>query len=117
MRAGATSPLPSPARQKTSTRHPSSSRPRPALKPSLSSPSLLQASWPKLGLDLLPSLLAAGANDMGGVLMKESITTAAGGRHGRSVGVDDLVAAATAAGRVVRQRTTLYGEVGVGVAV
>ena len=88
----------------------------PKTLPSLSS-TLFQASWPKLGLDLLPTLLAAGSNDMGGVLMKESITTAAGGRHGRSVGVADLVAAAEAAGRVARQRTTLYGEVGVGVAV
>ena len=48
---------------------------------------------------------------MGGILIKESITAAAGGRHGRAVTPADLEAAAAAAGRVPRQRTTLYGEV------
>ena len=82
------------------------SRPHPFLPPAP-----LQASWPKLGLSLLPRLLASGCNDCGGVLMKETITRAAGGAHGASVSASDLAAAAVAAGRVPVQRTTLYGRV------
>lgn len=45
----------------------------------------VQASWPKLGPEAIPFLLNAGCNDAGGVLMKESITRAAGGEHGQAV--------------------------------
>ena len=45
----------------------------------------IQASWPKLGPEAVPFLLNAGCNDAGGVLMKESITRAAGGEHGQRV--------------------------------
>ena len=45
----------------------------------------IQASWPKLGVEAVPFLLNAGCNDAGGVLMKESITRAAGGEHGQRV--------------------------------
>jgi FO synthase len=41
--------------------------------------------------------------------MNESISRAAGAEHGQELSVDDLRAAATAAGRPLRQRTTLYG--------
>ena len=50
---------------------------------------------------------------MGGILMKESITAAAGGRNGRAVSVADLTGCAAAAGRTPQQRTTVYGRVGV----
>ena len=45
----------------------------------------IQASWPKLGVEAVPFLLNAGCNDAGGVLMRESITRAAGGEHGQGV--------------------------------
>ncbi len=70
----------------------------------------IQASWVKLGLDGAAACLAAGANDLGGVLMNESISRAAGAAHGQETTVADLAAAAAAAGRTLRRRTTLYGE-------
>ena len=45
----------------------------------------IQASWVKLGLDGAAALLAAGANDLGGTLMEESISRAAGAAHGPAV--------------------------------
>jgi FO synthase len=71
----------------------------------------IQASWVKLGLDGAAACLAAGVNDLGGVLMNESISRAAGASHGQELTVDDLASAAAAAGRTLRQRTTLYKDV------
>lgn len=68
----------------------------------------IQCSWVKLGVDGAAATLAAGVNDLGGVLMNESISRAAGAEHGQDVSVDDLRAAAAAAGRPLRQRSTLY---------
>ena len=68
----------------------------------------IQCSWVKLGVPGAAAVLAAGANDLGGVLMNESISRAAGAEHGQEVSVADLQAAAAAAGRVLRRRTTLY---------
>jgi FO synthase len=70
----------------------------------------IQASWVKLGLDGAAALLNAGVNDLGGVLMNESISRAAGAAHGQETTVADLQRAAASAGRPLRQRTTLYGE-------
>lgn len=70
----------------------------------------VQASWPKLGPAALPRLLAAGADDMGGVLMRESISRAAGAGFGAALSPADLAAAARAAGRTPAVRTTLYGR-------
>lgn len=70
----------------------------------------IQCSWVKLGVDGAAAVLAAGANDLGGVLMNESISRAAGAAHGQEVGVDDLVAAAASAGRKLRRRSTLYKD-------
>jgi FO synthase len=70
--------------------------------------SSIQCSWVKLGLDGAAATLAAGANDLGGVLMNESISRAAGAAHGQELTVDNIVATAALAGRPVRQRTTLY---------
>jgi FO synthase len=69
----------------------------------------IQASWVKLGLDGAAACLAAGVNDLGGVLMNESISRAAGAAHGQETTVADLERAAASAGRPLRQRTTLYG--------
>ena len=75
----------------------------------------IQCSWVKLGMDGAAACLAAGVNDLGGVLMNESISRAAGAAHGQEVSVADLLAAAHSAGRTLRQRSTLYrllGEAG-----
>jgi len=71
--------------------------------------SSIQASWVKLGLDGAAACLGAGVNDLGGVLMNESISRAAGAAHGQELTVQDLIEAARLAGRPVQQRTTLYG--------
>jgi FO synthase len=68
----------------------------------------IQCSWVKLGLDGAAAMLAAGCNDLGGVLMNESISRAAGAAHGQEVSVADLRATAEAAGRSLRRRSTLY---------
>ena len=71
----------------------------------------IQCSWVKLGVEGAAAVLAAGANDLGGVLMNESISRAAGAEHGQEIGIDDLRAAAAAVGRPLCQRTTLYKAV------
>ena len=73
----------------------------------------VQASWVKLGPVGAGQLLAAGVDDLGGTLMDENISRAAGASHGQGLTSDDLAAIARDAGRPLRQRTTLYGEVAV----
>ena len=68
----------------------------------------IQCSWVKLGLEGAAACLNAGCNDLGGVLMNESISRAAGAEHGQEVSVAELRAAAESASRTLRQRTTLY---------
>jgi FO synthase len=72
----------------------------------------IQCSWVKLGADGAAAVLAAGCNDLGGVLMNESISRAAGAAHGQEIGIHELRAAAASAGRPLRQRTTLYRLLG-----
>ena len=69
----------------------------------------VQASWVKLGLDGAAALLDAGVNDLGGVLMNESISRAAGAAHGQGLDRRDIEAVLARMGRPARQRTTLYG--------
>ncbi|MEZ5096166.1 MAG: 5-amino-6-(D-ribitylamino)uracil--L-tyrosine 4-hydroxyphenyl transferase CofH [Nocardioides sp.] len=71
----------------------------------------VQASWVKLGRVGAAQLLAAGVDDLGGTLMDENISRAAGASHGQGLTPDELAEIARAAGRPLRQRTTLYGEV------
>jgi FO synthase len=71
----------------------------------------IQASWVKLGQDGARQLLAAGVNDLGGTLMDENISRAAGAAHGQLATPEELRELAVSAGRVARQRTTLYGTV------
>ncbi|MGE0775058.1 MAG: 5-amino-6-(D-ribitylamino)uracil--L-tyrosine 4-hydroxyphenyl transferase CofH [Sphingomonadaceae bacterium] len=68
----------------------------------------IQTSWVKLGQDGVIAALQSGANDLGGVLMDESITRAAGGTNGQAWDVERMNAVANAAGRFAMQRTTLY---------
>ena len=70
----------------------------------------VQASWVKLGLAGAQLALRAGANDLGGTLMNESISRAAGATHGQEMPPERMEAAIRALGRQARQRTTLYGS-------
>lgn len=69
----------------------------------------IQASWVKMGAAGAALCLQAGANDLGGTLMNESITRAAGGVHGQLLDAAQLTALARGIGRPARQRSTLYG--------
>jgi len=71
----------------------------------------IQTSWVKMGADGALICLQAGANDLGGTLMNESITRAAGGVHGQELSAARFAELAHSIGRPIRQRTTLYGEV------
>jgi FO synthase len=68
----------------------------------------VQASWVKLGPDGVRQALAAGVNDLGGTLMNESISRAAGSEWGQELPPERMEALIRSAGRVPRQRTTLY---------
>jgi FO synthase len=69
----------------------------------------IQASWVKLSPAGAAQILRAGANDLGGTLMNESISRAAGTRHGQELAPEQMEELIVSAGRVPRQRTTLYG--------
>src|SRR5438128_533447 len=69
----------------------------------------VQASWVKLGSDGAAAALRAGVNDLGGTLMNESISRAAGASHGEEMPPEAMEALIRSVGRVPRQRTTLYG--------
>ena len=70
----------------------------------------VQASWVKLGRDGAQAALRAGANDLGGTLMNESISRAAGASHGQELAPEGMEATIRAIGRAPRQRTTLYAD-------
>jgi FO synthase len=72
----------------------------------------IQTSWVKMGGEGAALCLDAGANDLGGTLMNESITRAAGGVHGQELDAAHLQALAGRIGRPTRQRSTLYGTPG-----
>jgi FO synthase len=71
----------------------------------------IQASWVKMGHDGVAACLKAGVNDLGGTLMNESITRAAGSAHGQETSPEAMIAMIEAAGRSARQRSTTYGPV------
>lgn len=71
----------------------------------------IQASWVKLGPDGVRAALNAGVNDLGGVLMDESITRAAGGVNGQLFDEAKMHEIAYGAGRCARQRSTTYSRV------
>ena len=70
----------------------------------------VQVSWVKEGLARSQACLAAGANDMGGTLINESISTAAGSAHGQLVRPRDLRRCIRNAGRIPVERSTLYDD-------
>ena len=71
----------------------------------------VQTSWVKMGPRGAQACLAAGANDLGGTLMNESITRAAGAAFGQELPPRRIHQLIEGIGRVPDQRTTLYGEV------
>jgi FO synthase len=70
----------------------------------------IQASWVKMGKQGIAACLNAGVNDLGGSLMNESITRAAGSGHGQEWAPAFMEQHIKAAGRTPRMRTTLYGD-------
>ena len=70
----------------------------------------IQTSWVKMGPDGMRLALAAGANDVGGTLMNESITRAAGAGFGQEMPPERLESIIREAGRLPRQRTTRYAD-------
>ncbi len=70
----------------------------------------IQVSWVKMGADGVRQALLAGVNDLGGTLMDENISRAAGASHGQMMEVDEFRAIVEPLGRRLEQRTTLYGR-------
>jgi 7,8-didemethyl-8-hydroxy-5-deazariboflavin synthase CofH subunit/7,8-didemethyl-8-hydroxy-5-deazariboflavin synthase CofG subunit len=68
----------------------------------------IQVSWVKMGVAGSRRILDAGANDVGGTLMDENISRAAGASHGQEMDVDTLRALVEPLGRPLVQRSTLY---------
>jgi FO synthase len=70
----------------------------------------IQVSWVKLGPDGCAELLSAGANDLGGTLMEETISRMAGSEFGSQMSVEQLQDVAHRADRPTRERTTTYAS-------
>ncbi len=71
----------------------------------------IQISWVKMGADGVRQILRAGVNDLGGTLMDENISRAAGASHGQMMDAEQFAAIVAPLGRTLAQRTTLYGRV------
>ncbi|MDR5903545.1 5-amino-6-(D-ribitylamino)uracil--L-tyrosine 4-hydroxyphenyl transferase CofH [Halomonas icarae] len=71
----------------------------------------IQASWVKLGPELARQMLAAGVNDLGGTLMNESISRAAGGEHGQEMLPEEMAHMIRMMNRRPVRRNTLYQAV------
>ncbi|HEY4729264.1 MAG TPA: 7,8-didemethyl-8-hydroxy-5-deazariboflavin synthase, partial [Actinomycetes bacterium] len=70
----------------------------------------IQVSWVKMGADGVRQALQAGVNDLGGTLMDENISRAAGAAHGQLMEEAEFRAIVEPLGRRLEQRTTLYGR-------
>lgn len=68
----------------------------------------IQVSWVKEGSKMSQLLLCAGANDFGGTLINESISTAAGSVHGQIMRPSEIRSQIKGLGRIPAQRNTLY---------
>jgi FO synthase len=71
----------------------------------------IQVSWVKMGNQGAAQVLQAGANDLGGTLMDENISRAAGAQHGQMMDADGFARLVEPLGRRLEQRTTLYGRI------
>ena len=70
----------------------------------------IQSSWVKMGHQGVVATLNAGCNDLGGTLMNESISRAAGTTHGQETSPQLMAELIRSANREPRQRNTLYGD-------
>jgi FO synthase len=70
----------------------------------------VQVSWVKCGTGGARQILQAGANDLGGTLMDENISRAAGASHGQELDEAEFREIVEPIGRTLAQRTTLYGR-------
>jgi 2-iminoacetate synthase ThiH len=70
----------------------------------------VQVSWVKTGIRGARQVLRAGANDLGGTLMDENISRAAGASHGQELDDESFSEIVAPLGRTLAQRTTLYGR-------
>ncbi|HVX17981.1 MAG TPA: 5-amino-6-(D-ribitylamino)uracil--L-tyrosine 4-hydroxyphenyl transferase CofH [Acidimicrobiales bacterium] len=70
----------------------------------------VQVSWVKHGIEASRQLLQAGANDLGGTLIDENISRAAGASHGQAMDESAFQALVEPLGRPLEQRSTLYGR-------
>jgi FO synthase len=70
----------------------------------------VQVSWVKCGVVGARQVLRAGANDLGGTLMDENISRAAGAAHGQELDEAEFRQIVEPLGRTLAQRTTLYGR-------
>ena len=73
----------------------------------------IQVSWVKLGPAMAMRMLACGVNDLGGTLMNESISRAAGSTHGQEVTPAEMAALIRSADRIPVRRNTLYETLGI----
>ena len=81
--------------------------PRLVLNPLITN---IQTSWVKMGRDGAAACLQAGANDLGGTLMNETITRSAGATHGQEFAPEEMERVIKGIGRMPLQRTTTYGK-------
>ncbi len=70
----------------------------------------IQVSWVKHGPAAVTQLLQSGVNDLGGTLMDENISRAAGASHGQSMDETSFRGLTEPLGRTLEQRTTVYGR-------
>ncbi len=68
----------------------------------------IQVSWVKEGARMSQLLICAGANDFGGTLINESISTAAGAQHGQLMRPREIRQLIRSAGKIPAQRSTTY---------
>jgi FO synthase subunit 2 len=68
----------------------------------------IQSAWVKEGVRMAQWMLSCGANDLGGTLINESISTSAGATHGQFQSPADLRRVIREAGRTPVQRDTRY---------
>lgn len=71
----------------------------------------IQASWIKIGTRMAQMALCCGANDLGGTMMEDLISIAAGSSHGEYLSRDQMHATIEGVGRIPVERNTLYKRV------
>ena len=71
----------------------------------------IQVSWVKLGIRTSQIVLCCGANDLGGTMMEDKISIAAGASYGEYLPREEMIEIIEAIGRVPAERNTVYGRV------